>query len=76
MVYSTIISYSEKGTATSGLDPEGLFTGGGGGALEAAGLKRAAQAVNGGEYEKGWNPRSLEGGPGDLPRNFLKNLCP
>ena len=74
MVYSTIISYSEKGTATSGLDPEGLFTGGGG-ALEATGLKRAAQAVNGGEYDRVGTPGHWRGGPGDLPRNFLKNLC-
>ena len=33
---------------TSGPDQEGLFTGGGGGAHEAKGLKRAAQAVSGG----------------------------
>ena len=38
---------TKTGQKSPGLDPEGLFTGGG--ALEAAGLKQAAQAVSGGE---------------------------
>ena len=43
------------------------------GALEAAGLKGAAQAVSRGRVLEGvGTPRSLEGGPGDLPRIFFK----
>ena len=41
--------------------------GGGGVALQAQGLNRAAQAVGGGEYERGWNLPLMEGGPGKPP---------
>ena len=60
------------GIVTAGLDPEGLLTGGG--ALEAEGLKRAAQAVNGGEYVRGsLPPPPLIGRrSGELPGNFFK----
>ena len=34
------------------------------------GCLRAAQAMSGGEYERGWNPRSLEGVPGSSPIFF------
>ena len=46
----------------------------GGGGTEAEDLNRAAKAAKG-EYERGFNPLSLEGGPGGLPRKIFQNLC-
>ena len=57
----------------AGLDPEGFFTGGGGGgtlsrSLEPSGASREQGESMGG----GWNLLSLKGGPVELPGIFLK----
>ena len=49
-----------------------LRGGGGGGALQAKDLNQVAQAVSGGEYERGWRGRLIGGGRGELPRKFFK----
>ena len=57
----------------TGLDPEGLKTGGGGGgALTAEGMYRAAYAARGGEYERGFS--SYKGVRGPSPGNFKTGL--
>ena len=38
------------------------------------GCLRAAQAMSGEEYERGRNPHSLEGVPGELPHFFSKSM--
>ena len=55
----------------SGLDPEGLFTGGGGGGHFKPKLEPRGASRERGESMSGGGG-SLEGGPRELPRNFLK----
>ena len=56
----------------AGLDQEGLFTGGTSSQrLEPSGLSRErGESIRGGGGEG-----SLEGGSGELPREYFENLC-
>ena len=59
----------------AGLDPEGLFTGWGGGTLSRRLEPSGASCEQGDSMGGWWNPRSLKGGPVELPGIFFKNLC-
>ena len=57
----------------SGLDQEGLFTGGGGGTSSQRLVPSGASRDRGESMRGSGTPRSLEGGHGELPRFFFKS---